>query len=63
MKTQNVRLIDVFLLGPAMILAASQKGVISEPVRLIVFVGGVATILYNWKNYQDAKRLEAGSQS
>lgn len=53
-KSQNVRLLDVFVLGPVLIYAATQKKQ-SELLRLSVGVIGVATILYNWRNYQAIK--------
>ena len=53
-KTQKVRGLDVVVLGPAMILGATQ---IENPVlKIIVGVGGVTTILYNLANYQAVKR-------
>jgi len=53
-KTQDVRLVDVWVLGPAMILGARQ---IENPtLRVIVGGGGVATILYNLANYQAQQR-------
>jgi len=49
-KTQYVRLIDVFVLGPAMIAAAVALP--QRPVlRAILAVSGVGTIWYNARNY------------
>lgn len=53
-KTQDVRLVDVWVLGPAMILGARQ---IENPtLKVIVGAGGAATILYNLANYQAQER-------
>ena len=53
-KTQMVRRLDMLILGPAMILGATQ---IENPVlRVIVAAGGAGTILYNAANYQAQKR-------
>ena len=55
MKTQTIRLIDVFLLGPFMIWAGTQlKGDITKTAMI---GAGVATILYNARNYQIEKAL------
>jgi hypothetical protein len=53
-KTQTVRGFDVVILGPAMILGATQ---IENPaLKLIVGVSGVTTILYNLANYASVRR-------
>lgn len=50
MKTQNVRLVDVFILGPFMIWAGTQ---LREPwARYGMIAAGTATIVYNWQNYR-----------
>lgn len=48
MKSQTVRLIDVFFLGPFM--AYSSK-YLPSGAKEAMFVAGVATILYNGRNY------------
>lgn len=56
MKTQQIRLLDVYALGPAMIivgLAAERTQPLLGPA---VAVGGVLTILYNARNYQRVRR-------
>lgn len=53
-KAQYIRLVDIWLLGPAMVLL----GVTGKPMkftRVAWVVGGILTIVYNWQNY---KRLE-----
>lgn len=50
MKTQSIRLIDVFLIGPLLIAAGlSEK---QEPIlnKSLIAIG-ILTILYNAKNY------------
>ena len=49
-KTQAIRLVDVFVLGPFMIWAGMQ---LREPwARVAMIAAGGATIAYNWQNYQ-----------
>ena len=49
MKTQTIRLLDVFLIGPAMIIAGIRSKAKWLSNSMIIF--GVATILYNGENY------------
>ncbi len=48
-KAQGIRALDVWVLGPVMILAASQcaKG----GLRTALLAAGAATITYNGRNY------------
>lgn len=55
MKTQTIRLIDVFLLGPAMILRSREAGK-SDAERIAWLVVGIATIVYNGANWIKAQR-------
>ncbi len=56
-KSQTVRLVDIFLLGPAMIFAGAAATVggrgsaILQGAGLVTFIGGFATIAYNAINY------------
>mgnify|MGYP001564135191 CR=1 FL=1 len=50
MKSQQVRLIDVFAIGPGLIYAAS-KNRLTKIEKNFLLVTGIATILYNLKNY------------
>lgn len=61
-KTQTIRLIDVFALGPAMIIVAlsAKPGTL---LRLSMLFGGVATIVYNLDNYLKQRKQEATSKS
>lgn len=49
MKSQGVRLLDVFVLGPYMMWKASQLP--EPPARLVLALVGIGTILYNGRNY------------
>ncbi len=66
-KTQNVRLVDVFILGPAMIFAGAAATVSSRGSALmgaagmITFFGGFATIAYNAINYGKIAQREKGT--
>jgi hypothetical protein len=49
-KSQNVRLLDVLALGPALI-AIAGRGKMSELARTFLFVSGILTIAYNGANW------------
>lgn len=49
-KSQTVRLIDVFLIGPMMI-AAGRSRRMPEWMRLAMMGTGFLTIIYNGNNY------------
>lgn len=57
MKTQQIRLLDVFVLGPLMIRAGwlEKDRLIG---RIMLFAGG-ATIAYNYQNYLEEQRRKA----
>ena len=49
-KSQNVRLWDIFGLGPAMIYIGANEKI--KPWQKLLLIGaGVGTIYYNGKNY------------
>lgn len=52
-KSQNVRLFDIFILGPLMIYAGVKY---PHPVNKIVALAGVGTIIYNLNNYLANRR-------
>ena len=57
-KAQAVRLFDVFVLGPSMVLSAKQsKG---EYLPLLMLMGGLGTIFYNGFNYVRIEQLKKG---
>ncbi len=53
-KTQAIRLADVFFIGPVMIVGGLKlTGVLGKTLVVL----GVATILYNAKNYRQQERV------
>ena len=54
-KTQNVRLVDVFVLGPFMMWAGFQLK--NDAAKMAMIGSGLATIIYNWNNYQTVQAL------
>jgi len=50
-KSQAIRAVDVWLLGPLMILVASQRNVPGW-MKLALGVGGFLTMAYNAENYR-----------
>lgn len=57
-KSQGVRLVDVFLLGPFMVAAGVRSSTLPTWMRVGLVGGGVATSAYNLANYR-ATRDEA----
>ena len=49
-KTQVIRIIDVVVIGPVMIAAATNKH-LHPALRISLAVFGVATMVYNGYNY------------
>lgn len=49
-KSQRVRLVDVFLLGPFIMYAAS-KARMNDTERAILWGAGLLTVTYNLHNY------------
>ena len=47
---QYVRVIDVFILAPAMIIASTNRS-LPEYLRVILFIAGVSTAAFNGVNY------------
>lgn len=52
---QYVRLLDVFVLAPVMIYASTFKA-LPDWVRLVLLVSGVATLVFNGKNYLEIEK-------
>ena len=50
-KSQGIRLLDVFLLGPFMVYFSYKAKGVSDLERNLMYALGVATVLYNAKNY------------
>ena len=68
MKTQFIRLVDVFVLGPFMFAMSQQKGEMSREDREFLAFIGIATIAYNMANYlvqlrQDREQEETDARS
>lgn len=59
MKSQGVRLLDIFVLGPYMIYLSRK---LSPPHNTLLLISGIATIGYNLRNYLriDATALKEG---
>jgi hypothetical protein len=59
LNTQNIRLLDVFFIGPFLIYAGCQKS-LSPAVRTMLIVIGAGTVIYNGARYiQQSKQDEA----
>jgi len=54
-KSQNVRLFDILLLGPLMIYAA-RGARLGDLERGALAAAGIGTILYNWRNYLEIQK-------
>lgn len=55
-KAQPVRLLDVFVLGPAMALGGAQLLGRSRPLGTLLVTAGVLTVAYNGANYLRTRR-------
>ena len=49
-KSQNVRLIDIFLLGSFMIYAGTKLP--TRPLQIAMVISGILTISYNYNNFR-----------
>lgn len=50
-KSQNIRLIDVLVIGPVLIYAGVKNSNLHPILRASLAIIGVCTIYYNGKNY------------
>lgn len=55
-KTQQIRMVDVFVLGPLMLYAAHLLPTKHGVTKAALAATGVATILFNWHNHGRIKR-------
>jgi len=55
-KTQAIRLLDVFVIGPLMIYGASKMPI--GPAAALLAVFGISTVIYNGVNYFEVKELQ-----
>jgi hypothetical protein len=53
-KTADVRLLDVFVLGPFMIWFGFRARGVPDLARGAMIVAGVGTILYNYATYRES---------
>ena len=58
-RYQFVRLIDVFVLAPTMVYASTFKN-LTDYIRIILLVSGIATLVFNGINYVDIKKEKNG---
>lgn len=58
-KSQAVRLADVFVIGPVMAVGGAKLG--GSLGKTLVALG-IATILYNAKNYNERARIDSGGK-
>ena len=56
-KSQAVRLADVFVIGPVMVVGGARLGGVLGDVLAVL---GIATVLYNAKNYNERARIDSG---
>ena len=50
-KAQEIRLLDVLVLGPLMLWFGFQARGMPDWARIAMLVSGAGTILFNWRNY------------
>lgn len=58
MKTQLIRLIDVFLIGPFLIHGGLRPRHLTRNEKMLLALIGAATVLYNLKNYLETRQQE-----
>jgi hypothetical protein len=58
---QYIRLMDVFVLAPVMVYASTFKG-LPDWVRVVLLVSGVATLVFNGKNYLEIEKQKNNNQ-
>ena len=58
-KSQEVRKLDVLIIGPALIYLSCLDRKLQKPERLTLLAIGAGTIVYNWLNWQ---RIDQGEQ-
>lgn len=50
-KTQTVRAVDVLLLGPFLVWAATNPVMLSRTTRFVLAIAGAATVTFNALNF------------
>ena len=56
-KSQTVRLLDVFLIGPYLVFLSNKKS-LSSIDKQFLLVTGIATIFYNLSNYLERRKVK-----
>ncbi len=56
-KTQGVRLLDIFALGPLLVAAGASRGALPPAMRGALVASGVLTVSYNAARYR--QQIEA----
>lgn len=59
-KTQSIRLLDVVVLGPAMVYAGMGKP-LPQGLKILMLLTGVGTIIYNGYNWNENRKHLRGS--
>ncbi len=59
MKPQAVRLLDMWLLGPLMVLAAGRAFDLNDRWRAVLALAGLLTVAYNGENWLRRRHGEA----
>lgn len=62
-KAQYVRLVDVFILGPALLYTASVLPPQHRTLRAFLTIAGVGTVFYNARNFLRIQQLIAADTS
>lgn len=56
MKTQQIRLLDVFVIGPLMIYSGYLNRKQNPLISYATMFAGGATIAFNWQNYREIEK-------
>jgi hypothetical protein len=59
-KPQIVRLYDVFVYGPLLLLLATRKRKLADWEKLALLALGAGTVVYNLRNYLAIERQQKG---
>jgi len=63
LKSQDIRLLDVWLIGPVMIAGALRLPRRDNGLAWLLGIFGAATIVYNARNYQRYAELVSRSEA
>lgn len=62
LKVQAIRVVDLVLLGPVMVFAATRCDALPKPLRIFLALSGVATSVFNGANLARAADKRAASR-